>query len=110
MKRKNLLAKGILFSLGVLLALSLGTFTAFGQAGTSTIRGAVTDPQGNVVSGGTVTLTDLTKNTSRTATTDDNGNYRFELVPVGDYKLEVEAKGFKKAVIANVHAAVDDVR
>jgi len=86
--------------------LFVAAVASFGQAGTSTVRGTVTDPQGNVVAGATVTLNDASKNTSRTATTDDNGGYRFELVPVGDYRLTVEAKGFKKSVISSIHAAV----
>src|ERR1041385_246647 len=90
----------------VSLVLCMAAINSFGQAGTSTVRGTVNDPQGNVVAGATVTLNDPGKNTSRTATTDDNGAYRFELVPVGDYKVTVEAKGFKKTVIPSFHAAV----
>ena len=108
MERNNLLVKLSFFSLSILLISALGCLTAFGQAGTSTVRGTVTDPQGNVVAGATVTLTDPAKNSSRTATTEDNGTYRFELVTAGDYNLTVEAKGFKKSVISNVHAAVSN--
>jgi hypothetical protein len=79
--------------------------SAFAQ-GTSTVRGTVTDPQANVVSGATVTLVSSATSATRTTTTGDNGSFAFELVPVGDYRLEVEAKGFKKAAITNVHALV----
>src|SRR5262245_46228342 len=102
----SLVVKRFFFSLGILVVLALASLAVFGQAGTSTVRGTVSDPQGNVVSGATVTLIDAAKNTSRAATSEDNGTYRFELVPVGDYRLEVEAKGFKKSVVSNVHAAV----
>jgi len=106
MRRKSLLARSVSLSFGVLFLISFACFTSFGQAGTSTVRGTVTDPQGNVVAGATLTLTDTNKNSSRTATSEDTGAYRFELVPVGDYRLEVEAKGFKKSVVSSVHAAV----
>jgi len=106
MRRKSLLARSLSLSLGILFLMSFACLTIFGQAGTSTVRGTVTDPQGNVVAGATITLTDTNKNSSRTATSEDNGAYRFELVPVGDYRLEVEAKGFKKSVVSSVHAAV----
>jgi hypothetical protein len=106
MKRQSLLAKVTSFTLGLVLVTAVGCLSVFGQAGTSTIRGTVTDPQGNVVAGASVTLTDTAKSSSRNTTSDDNGVYRFELVPVGDYKIEVEGKGFKKSVVANVHAAV----
>ena len=106
MKRLNLLSNPISLTLSVMFLLSMSCISAFGQAGTSTIRGIVKDPQGNVVSGATVTLTNVGTTTSRTATTSDLGAYAFEFVSVGDYKIEVEAKGFKKAVISDVHALV----
>jgi Carboxypeptidase regulatory-like domain len=106
MRRESLLARSVSLLFGALFLLSFACFTSFGQAGTSTVRGTVTDPQGNVVAGATLTLTDTNKNSSRTATSEDTGAYRFELVPVGDYRLEVEAKGFKKSVVSSVHAAV----
>lgn len=96
--------------LALLLAASLlivvASVSSFGQAGTSTVRGTVTDPQGNVVAGATITLTNLATATSRTTTTADVGVYTFEFVPPGDYKVEVSATGFKKAVVNNVHALV----
>ena len=106
MKRQRLLASKISLTLTTLLVISLACVGALAQSGSSTIRGTVSDPQGNLVAGATVTLTGLGTNTSRTATTEDNGIYSFELVPAGDYRVEVEAKGFKKSIISNVHAAV----
>src|SRR5437899_7608740 len=106
MKRQSLLANSIALTLGILFLIAIAALSALGQAGTSTIRGTVTDPQGNVVPGATVTLTNTGTNTSRTTTTSDQGAYTFEFVPVGDYKVEVEGKGFKKAVVNGVHALV----
>ena len=106
MKRNHLLARLSFFLLSTLLIMALGCLTAFGQAGTSTVRGTVTDPQGNVVAGATVNLINPTNNTSRTTTTTDVGVYSFDFVSPGDYRVEVEAKGFKKAVVTNVHALV----
>ncbi len=109
MKRQILPAEVISLALSALIIASIGSLTAFGQAGTATLRGVVKDPQGNVVSGATVTLTNLGTTTSRTTTTSDLGAYSFELVPVGDYRIEVEGKGFKKAVVTDVHALVSKV-
>lgn len=86
------------------LCLLLLAAPALGQGATSSVRGAVTDPQGNVVAGATVTLTSAGTNQVRTATTSDNGTYSFELIQVGDYSLEVEAKGFKKGQVTGIHA------
>jgi hypothetical protein len=106
MKRLSLLLNSISLMLSVMFLLSLSCISVFGQAGTSTVRGTVSDPQGGVVAGATATLLNVATNTSRTATTSDNGVYSFELVAAGDYRLEVEGKGFKKAVITGVHALV----
>ena len=78
----------------------------FGQAGTSTVTGIVSDPDGKVIAGASVTLINTGTNTSRTTTSNDVGKYSFEFVQPGDYRVEVEAKGFKKSVLSNVHALV----
>src|SRR5918911_4298798 len=90
-----------------LLFLLLSYGTALAQTGSSSVRGTVVDQQGNVVGGATVTLTSPEKNFSRTQTTTESGGYLFNTVPPGAYRLEVEAKGFKKAVLADVQARVD---
>jgi hypothetical protein len=76
------------------------------QTGTSSVRGTVKDPQGNVVAGATVTLSNPETHFTRTATTTDNGQFSFEPVPPGTYHVDVEAKGFKKAILTDVHALV----
>jgi len=105
MKRQNLLGSGSALILSTLL-LVVCSLTAIAQQGTSSVRGIVKDPQGNVVAGATVTLTNLGTNTSRTTTTTDSGAYSFDFIQVGDYRLEVGATGFKKAVVTDVHALV----
>ena len=76
------------------------------QSSSSSIHGTVTDPQGNVVAGATVTLTNAQKNFSRTQTTTDAGSFAFNLIPPDQYTLEAQATGFKKAVLTNVSALV----
>lgn len=92
---------------GVFVAILLPFIVAAGQAGTSTINGSTVDPQGNRIAGATVTLTNSEKNFNRTQTTSDNGRFTFTLIPPGKYQLEVEAKGFKKAVLTEVNALID---
>src|SRR4029453_2554596 len=86
-----------------LVLLTIYSTLVVAQQGTSTIRGVVKDPQGNVVPGAAVKLTNLGTNLSRTTTTSDTGAYSFDFVQVGDYRIEVEAKGFKKALVNDVH-------
>src|SRR5882724_8827133 len=106
MKRHNLLGSGSALILRTLLLLVVCSNTATAQQGTSSVRGVVKDPQGNVVAGATVTLTNLGTNVSRTTTTTESGAYSFDFIQVGDYRLEVGAPGFKKAVVKDVHALV----
>jgi len=85
--------KRIFFSLILAAALS---FTVAAQAGgsTSEIKGRVTDPNGAVVNGATVTATDANKGVSRTATTEGDGEYRFLNLAPGTYNLRITATGF----------------
>src|SRR2546423_3127387 len=80
---------------------------ALAQAGSASIRGIVTDPQGSPVAGATVTIAAPERNFTRTQTTNSDGGYLFKPVPPGTYRLEIEMKGFKKALLAAVHALVD---
>ena len=68
----------------------------------ASIQGVVTDPEGAVVSGATLTLTNLDTNLALTAASDANGVYNFNALPSGRFSLTVESKGFKKKVLANV--------
>jgi hypothetical protein len=77
------------------------------QVGSSSVRGTVLDPQGKAVTGATVTLTNPETNNVRTARTNDSGGYTFDLVPPGTYRIDAEAKGFKKATVTDVRALVD---
>jgi len=87
-------------------AVSLLTLASWCQTGTSTIRGVVTDQQGRVVPGATVSLTNTATNAVRNATTNENGAFVFDLITPADYRLEVETKGFKKKVVGNVKALI----
>ena len=65
-----------------------------------TLQGTITDPQGGVVPGATVTLTSNETNTSKTATTGDSGVYSISGLAPGSYSLTLEKPGFgKKAVL-----------
>ena len=75
--------------------LSLGSGNAFAQATASgTIQGTVTDKSGAVVTGAQVVAKNKATDLSRTATSSDTGDYRFELLPVGNYTVTVSKTGF----------------
>ncbi len=83
--------------LAVLAVLSLST-SAFAQGGgassTGTIQGRVTDSQGAVLPGVTVTATSPSALGAQTTVTSETGNYRFPAVPPGQYEVTYELAGF----------------
>lgn len=68
----------------------------------ATMKGVVTDPQGLVVSGATVTLKDMETGRTQTTTSNDAGIYNFYTLPPSKFSLVVEKPGFKKKVIDNI--------
>jgi hypothetical protein len=83
-----------LLFIGVLL-LSLGGSKAFGQATASgTIQGTVTDVSGAVVPDAQVVAKNKATDLTRTTTSSDSGDYRFELLPVGNYAVTITKTGF----------------
>jgi hypothetical protein len=105
MKSKNLL-RDFVQGCSTLVLLLFCAVAVFSQQGTSAVRGTVADPNGNVVSGASVTLTNLGTNATRTTTTTDAGVFVFDFISVGDYKIEVEATGFKKKAVTDIHALI----
>src|SRR2546421_2757162 len=103
--------KRLLIIVGLVVFLCALVFAASGwaQTGASSIRGMVKDPSDALVSGATVTLTSLETNAVRSMVTSSSGTFSFELVPVGDYEIRVEANGFRKLVIRPVRALVANV-
>jgi hypothetical protein len=92
---KRTLSSHIAF--GLILMLSVCA-VALGQGTTSRVTGVVTDPQGAVVSGATVTLTNEGTNVSFTTQSTSSGTYVFDSVQVGIYTVTVEMAGFNKFV------------
>src|SRR5436309_9357165 len=88
------------------LTMLLFAISLWSQTGTSTVRGTITDPQGRVVPNANVTLTNVETNAARTTKSTDSGSYVFDLITPANYRVEVEAKGFKKKVVGNVAALI----
>ncbi len=86
-----MIQKGLL---SAVLLLLFGLTNLFAQGTTGQISGTVTDPNGSVVSGATVKVTNLETNLSRSATTHSDGIYSFQLLPPARYAVEVSATGF----------------
>jgi len=75
-----------------LLAFTCG---AFAQVQNGQLTGTVTDPTGAAIANAKVTVTNQATNLSVSTTTNASGNYTVRELPIGQYKLTVEASGFK---------------
>jgi hypothetical protein len=64
--------------------------TSLGQ-----ITGSVSDASASLVSGATITVRNAGTSEVRTAVSDSNGRFIFTNLPIGDYSIEVVAKGFR---------------
>lgn len=84
------------------LAFILLPFLAWSQTTTQTIRGKVVDQESKypLLGVNVMLITDLGE--SFGTTTEDNGAYRLENVPLGRQVLEFSYVGYEKAVISNI--------
>ncbi|MFB3814517.1 MAG: carboxypeptidase regulatory-like domain-containing protein [Terriglobales bacterium] len=87
------------------LILTLST-AAVGQTYNATLLGRVTDPAGAVVPGARVTLLSQTTGYSRTATTDESGNYVIANVPIGTYQVTATREGFRTKSVSDLQLHV----
>src|ERR1700676_5036570 len=67
------------------------------QITTTTISGVVTDATGAGIPNAQVTVSNTGTGAAHTVTTNVQGAYRVDLLPAGDYEVEVSASGFKKS-------------
>ena len=98
---RNFVMVGVLF-----LTISLlFCFPATAQVVTGSLSGTVTDQTGAVVDGATVILTNEATNATAKATSSASGAFRFSLLAVGHYTIDVSKEGFRKLRVQG--AAVD---
>ena len=74
------------------LMLALG---AFAQVQNGQFTGEITDPSGAAIANAKVTVVNTGTNLTQTVTTNQAGLFTVKELPVGTYKITVEAQGFK---------------
>ena len=66
------------------------------QASNGQIEGTVVDSNNAAVQLAVITVTNLDSGTVRSTYTSETGVYRFPLLPLGKYRIDAEAKNFKR--------------
>src|SRR6266568_4405098 len=82
--------------IGLMLMLALACIQNWAQSTQGAIVGSIKDPGGAAVTVAVVTLTNLDEGATRTAKSNDVGDYRFVDVKAGHYRVDVVAAGFAK--------------
>lgn len=82
---------------GCLLLLALAA-PAAAQLDTATVIGLVTDAQGAVIPGATITATNKNSGFVRSTTSDAEGRYRLAALTPGSYEVVAELQGFSRAL------------
>ena len=102
-KLHSRIARTLYLILALSAAVSAQTFRG-------TILGTVTDPNGAVVAGATITVKNTSTGLERSVTTDDAGNYSVPELPIGPYEVRVDQTGFVSSVVSNVTVEVASER
>src|SRR5436190_137588 len=100
MKFKQILPLALLF-------LTIGV-SASAQEFRGSVTGRVTDPNGAVIPGATVTIKNIGTNGENTVTTNDDGSYTFPLLQPGKYTLTVTSQGFNTTTREDIEVRVTD--
>ena len=83
----------------IVLAFATTSLNLFAQATASAaVQGTVVDKSQAVVTGADVVATNMATSATRTTTTNGNGAYRFDLLPVGAYSVKISKAGFSAQV------------
>ncbi len=100
MQNTLVLRKAFVFLMVLVAIVTIGEYRVSGQsqAINGQIEGIVTDSAGAAVPNATVTVRNIGTGTERSLTTDEGGSFRFPLLPLGSYRVTVEATNFKRLV------------
>ena len=80
------------------LFLLSGSLSASAQLSTATMFGTVADSTGAAIPNATLVFTQTQTNFARQTTSNGEGQYRAEFLPVGPYSVKVDSPGFKQIV------------
>jgi len=98
--------KRIVLFIFIALTFTVLSNTALGQSATASLRGVVTDTTKAVVPGAEVVITSVGTNQQHVERTDGHGEFSFQELFIGDYRVEVRSPGFAAWVNSGIHLDV----
>jgi hypothetical protein len=91
----------------IVLLVFFSRLLVFAQAGaTGTILGTITDNSGAVVSNAAVTVTNINTGVHNQTRTGSSGDFTVPYLTPGTYQVTVEAPGFERSTVQNIHLVV----
>ncbi|MGH9855146.1 MAG: carboxypeptidase-like regulatory domain-containing protein, partial [Blastocatellia bacterium] len=95
-----------LFAAPSAAALLFAFFASVHAQSNATLQGRVVDQAGAVVAGAEITALNQVNGLKRVARTDGAGNYQVVALPVGAYRVEIQATGFQTQVVEKLSLEV----
>src|SRR5580658_249473 len=108
-KIRRITAIACMLSALAIVALATTVSPAWAQETTAAVNGTITDPSGAPIVGATVTAIDTARGTAYPTQTNTDGAYYLPRIPIGNYQVKVEAKGFQTAVHSAFDLVLDQV-
>lgn len=94
---------GLFPLVALIIAFQLGhAIPAYAQAASAVIAGTISDTQGGVLPGVTITVTNAESGTVRTAVSEADGKYRVAGLAPGRYNLNAELPGFQTVEVKDL--------
>ncbi len=106
MKFNSKLLPTIVYLISLVAVIIIATPNAIAQSETATLLGTVRDANGAAMVGANVTVRNVATSISSTGTTDENGDYQFVNLKIGNYQITVESSGFNRTVAENINLTV----
>jgi len=94
---------------GALAVLVLVGVGAYAQTFRGAINGTVSDPSGAVVTGADVKATEIATGIAHSMLTTSSGEFAFQDLPVGAYRVTVTQRGFQQTNVENVNVTAGNV-
>jgi hypothetical protein len=92
-----------------LLILQTASQLALAQTFRGALNGTVTDPSGGVVSGAMVTATETATSITHETTSTSSGEFSFQDLPTGAYKVAVSTPGFRPIAVENISVTAGNI-